>query len=161
MFGKLLASVAGFFAGGFLCAFCLAGCARPEYLSNDSHLTADAEKTQTSTAATLNKSGLHLSLKWKEMQKDDDSMGAFWLQIWRPNLADQSPVPVDTADEVQVHLLMPSMGHGSSPVHVQRIDVGTYLVEDVYFSMPGDWAIQVQLKNATGVSDEASIPIHY
>jgi hypothetical protein len=49
---------------------------------------------------------------------------------------------------------MPDMGHGSSPVKLTKQAVGQYLVENVFFSMRGDWQIRFQLRNAQAVTEE-------
>lgn len=142
------------------CLLILAACARPEYASEKPTIPEGAQKAEAARV-TLSALGLFVSLVWKQAQQDDESYGAFWLKFWRPNLADQSPVPQEVSADVGVKLWMPSMGHGSSPVLVRRVDIGTYLVEDVYFSMTGDWDIQIQLNTETGLIDEVAIPVHY
>ena len=67
--------------------------------------------------------------------------------------------PVDLNDSVEVALWMPSMGHGSSPVTVERLDTGTYRASEVFFTMKGDWEIRIQLKEGDEVRDQAIVPI--
>jgi hypothetical protein len=67
--------------------------------------------------------------------------------------------------ELNVRLFMPSMGHGSHPTQVvpeydqlgNRIK-GKFRVKNVYFTMPGDWEIQVVLKNNGKTVDKAVYP---
>jgi len=142
-------------------AFCgLLGCARPIYQDSTSSSRPLISNKLEAPPASLTKLGLQASISWKKMQTEED-YGSFVLKFWRPNLGDQSPVPQEVTQNLEVKLMMPSMGHGSSPVTIRRVDIGTYLVEDVYFSMPGDWEIQVSLHGETGPLDEASIPFHY
>ena len=53
---------------------------------------------------------------------------------------------------------MDSMGHGSTktPVVTSAVDAGgvipgVYEVSNVYFTMRGDWQVQIQLKNGSEV----------
>jgi hypothetical protein len=153
-----------------LLMFCglMLACARPVYQEiTASPTTGNAQQSGpgsvdklTAADASLSQLGLKLSLVWIKNQTDEEA-GSFLLKFWRPNKGDQSPVLQDVAPSVEVRLWMPSMGHGASPVRVQRIDVGTYQVDDVYFSMAGDWEIQIDLKNGNEVIDAAKIPVHF
>ena len=65
-------------------------------------------------------------------------------------------------DRVHVRLWMPSMGHGSRPTQVREL-VGEgaclkFHVDQLYFSMPGDWEIQVELKKNQKILDQAKYP---
>jgi hypothetical protein len=76
-------------------------------------------------------------------------------------LADKSIVPGDIEGEVAVVLWMPSMGHGSSPVSVAKIDVGTYRASQVFFTMPGDWEIRIQRLVNGAVVEQAVIALRF
>ncbi len=142
-----------------LLAFTILGCTKPEYLNRDINQLPSFEKTET--ASTLSNSNLKVSIRFLKVQTEEET-GTFVLKFWRPNAADQSPVLQDVQGEVKVRLWMPSMGHGSSPVVVSKADVGTYKVDEVFFSMPGDWDIEVTVVNANQeVIDETKIPLHY
>ena len=78
-------------------------------------------------------------------------------------------VPTSTTPKIMVavKLWMPSMGHGSSPVKLDHAkdaghaDVpGVFEVTHVYFVMPGDWEIHVQLKNGPKVIEDAIEALH-
>lgn len=103
-------------------------------------------------------SQLCVSYAWTK-KPSDNSYGEMIVKVWRPNAADGSAVPQDLAGAVAVVLWMPSMGHGSSPVTVERVDVGTYRATQVFFSMPGDWEIRVQSKEGETVRDQAVIAL--
>ena len=66
---------------------------------------------------------------------------------------------IEIEDKVSVVLWMPSMGHGSTPTVVQRLDVGTYRASEVFFIMPGEWDLKFQLKTGSEVTDEALVQI--
>ena len=46
------------------------------------------------------------------------------------------------------------MGHGSSPVTMERVDVGRYRAKDVFFIMTGEWDVHYQLKSGSHVVEE-------
>ncbi|MFI5390865.1 MAG: hypothetical protein ACHQYQ_05830, partial [Bacteriovoracales bacterium] len=75
-----------------------------------------------------------MSLDW-EVLPTEEGFGQFLIKIWRPNLADETEVLEEIKEDVTLFLWMPSMNHGSSPVTVKKIDVGTYRVNDVFFTM--------------------------
>lgn len=149
---------------GKLCLLLIAGltasCARPVYQEAPTQNNPANFHKAEAPVASFAKTGLKVSIAWTKQQTEDET-GAFLMKFWRENAADKSPVLQDANATVEVRLWMSSMGHGSSPVTVQRLDVGTYLVDDVYFSMPGDWDIEVDLKNGTELVDGLKIPIHY
>ncbi|MGZ5280074.1 MAG: hypothetical protein ACXWC9_09035 [Pseudobdellovibrionaceae bacterium] len=149
----LFVTLIGLFGG-------LLGCARPIYQDSASHSQPANFNKLERPPANIEKLGLQASITWQKMQTEEE-YGAFFLKFWRPNLGDRSPVPQDITQDLDVKLMMPSMGHGSSPVTILRVDVGTYLIEDVYFSMPGAWEIQFSLQDQNGQVYEASIPYHF
>ena len=65
-------------------------------------------------------------------------------------------------DALHVRLWMPSMGHGSRPTQVQLISeehgCRKYRVENLYFTMMGDWEIQFEIKRGQKVLDQAKVP---
>jgi hypothetical protein len=46
-------------------------------------------------------------------------------------------------------------------VTVKKIDVGTYRVNDVFFTMPGEWDIHVQLKINNEIKDQTILPFTF
>jgi hypothetical protein len=69
-------------------------------------------------------------------------------------LTDAQATPVDAPDEFKLMLWMPSMGHGSYPVVVNRLGVGIYEASEVYFTMEGDWDIHFQFWQSGNLSEE-------
>ena len=61
---------------------------------------------------------------------------------------------MDPTNEPTIILWMPSMGHGSSPVKMERTDVGRYKASEIFFIMPGPWEIRYQLKDGSNVVEE-------
>jgi len=76
----------------------------------------------------------------------------FALQFWKhkngpADNSKDSKVPTDPPGKVVVSLWMPAMGHGSLPPEISHDPTsrGTYHVQNVLFSMGGDWEIWVTL----------------
>ena len=110
----------------------------------------------------FNQAKLCASLTWTQQPTDEDG-GAFTLHFWKKGGSPSGPF-VDPGNKVAVKLWMPSMGHGSSPVKVAsakdvagKTEEGIFEASEVYFIMPGDWEIWIQLKKGTQVVEQAKI----
>jgi hypothetical protein len=90
------------------------------------------------------KFGTKLNMKWESLPTEK-ATGSLLLQF--------QDLPEDL--KPYVFLWMPSMGHGSTPIKIQTISTDLFRAEKVFFVMPGEWEIHVQLKDLTGVVDEA------
>jgi hypothetical protein len=88
---------------------------------------------------------------WEQMPTETD-FGSFIFKTHRP--AGMIDISGPT-----VMLWMPSMGHGSSPVTVERLSTGVYRASRVFFTMKGDWEIHVQSKDGGEVHDEAVLHV--
>jgi hypothetical protein len=53
---------------------------------------------------------------------------------------------------------MASMGHGSAPLDVKRIDVNKYQVKNAWFMMSGPWLVRLKFKDSVQ-SYEIDIPL--
>jgi hypothetical protein len=142
MFGKIALSVT--------IAILIANCARPKYVS-DERPASDSSQNKTvpegkaDCSLRLSVSGHCLTWSW-ENQPTAQKPGSLVFKIFRLNQFDQSSVELDTSVLPEVILWMPSMGHGSSPTKVTRLDTGTYRADDVFFVMPGAWQIKFQVR---------------
>lgn len=52
---------------------------------------------------------------------------------------------------------MESMGHGSSPIIVTKLGDGIYELSEIYFTMPGDWQLHLQLKKNNALVEDVVI----
>lgn len=132
-------------------------CANPKYLPPSLTSKAGLSKPTRSCQAQF-KDGRCVAVEW-ETYPTDSAKGSFLLKVFREQNA--KPVLENIDGELKVFLWMPDMGHGSSPVQVTAVDVGTYRVSDVFFVMAGQWEIHFQQKVNDAVTDEAVLNIQY
>ncbi|MBS1970544.1 MAG: FixH family protein [Bdellovibrionales bacterium] len=132
----------------------LASCAKPNY--EDPQRNPAVEENGT-CRAYLAQSNVCIDLIW-DKKPSKEAKGSFYLEFYNP--ADRSQF-IDLQNDLEVVLWMPSMGHGSAPVKVEKTNPGQYLVSDVYFVMPGDWEIQIKLKNGATVLEQTALPYRY
>lgn len=125
----------------------LVACANPDYVSNDNK----KQSPEKACDVVFEKAHACATIAWATAPaKSQDSKFTFTIQA----IAGESLDKVLNAD-LEVILWMPSMGHGSSPTKVQKVNGTTYDVSDVYFIMGGDWEIRFVLKNGNDILDEA------
>lgn len=132
----------------------LAACAQPVYAPPP----LACQEQQPSCQAKF-QSGHTIYFQWEKMPTEEET-GSFIISIFRPNLSDVSPV-LEDYDPLEIVLWMPSMGHGSSPVVVEKIGLGTYRASEVFFTMRGEWEIRAQKKNGTEIIDQAILPLRF
>ncbi len=139
----------------------LQACAQPKYIQKieDSGAAPSYQKNKADCHVQLENSKLCLSWVW-EVKPTETEFGSFVFKTYRLNNYDQSEIMTDFSENVEVVLWMPSMGHGSSPTAVEKLDTGTYRAKDVFFTMPGEWQIKFQFKNINSdLTDEAFVDI--
>ena len=142
----------------FAC-FGMHACGASPLLHHEQPVTARTEAAAPVQAAahcdlSFSRAQLCASLTW-DAQPDSENEGSFVMQFrsLRGDSVNSPQVP-------SVQLWMPSMGHGSSPVTVVALGGGAYRVSRVFFIMPGDWEIRVQLKDGAQIADQAVQSIH-
>jgi len=136
----------------------LAACAQKKYVRGPGGEGGQNKPGQLSCTAKFQTSGACLIHNWEKIPKDSELL-SFTFKISRPNALDNTPVPFEFAQPLEVVLWMPSMGHGSSPVELEKIDSGTYRASRVFFSMPGEWEIRIEVKNGAALADQAVLNI--
>ncbi|MGZ3723868.1 MAG: FixH family protein [Bdellovibrionales bacterium] len=134
------------------------GCAKPNYASSSGATVGGGFEGKPLTCQAHFALQNCVAIAWEKMPTET-AVGSFLFKVFRPNLADGTPVVEDLAGDMTITLWMPGMGHGSSPVKVQRLDVGTYRATEVFFTMKGEWEIRFQLKERDEVKDQAILPI--
>jgi hypothetical protein len=134
----------------------LTACADPKYVSRD----AGRGPSQKAVSERAEFAQSSLWLDWEKIPTTED-FGSFLLKFGRENAADKSPVVRDVEGQIAVVIWMPSMGHGSSPVTVEKLDTGTYRASKVFFTMPGEWEIRIQRVVNGNVIEQAVIPYRF
>jgi hypothetical protein len=136
----------------------LFGCADPKYLEEKSGTPRSVEKA-AGMDCSLQFSNLDLCLSFQWIETPTlDRPGRLQARIFRADPADAFPLLVQPEAALKVSLWMDSMGHGSAPVQVENTGIGTYLVSDMYFIMPGDWKIRFELMQGERPIDEIVVP---
>lgn len=86
-------------------------------------------------------------------------MSKFIMKTWKNEIGTMNGPYQDLPKTLNVFIWMPSMGHGSSPVKLKKINDGEYEVSDVNFIMGGKWEVKFQLKDGAQVFDETVVPV--
>lgn len=148
------------------------GCARPNYQKQQTNTLpnieaptqTDQESSHQNNQASTNEPPLSpttcpiyftqkklcAELIW-EKQPTESETGSFTLQFYDTN---HQPISFEANINLAIYLWMPSMNHGSSPMQIQLIGPGLYKIRRVYFIMPGEWDLHIQLKVNEQVQDE-------
>lgn len=151
MFSKIIPTLILFFS---------LGCAQPKYVSESDQPNSGPQAAGTKSNCDIQFSNSKYCLSWFwENKPTSTTQGSLIFKIYRLNAFDQTAIQLDTAELPQLILWMPSMGHGSTPTVVQRLDVGTYRASEVFFIMPGEWDLKFQIKSGSEVTDEALVQI--
>lgn len=157
MFGKNIALIA-------VALLFVTACAQPKYettgKTNPSGTDDPSNRDQKVSDCEIKFRSSHYCLSWKwEKVPTSKDFGSLVFKVYRGNIYDDTPVLADLPSQPSVMLWMQSMGHGSSPTNVSRLDIGTYRAANVFFIMPGDWEFHFQVKDGANVLDEAVVNI--
>ncbi|MBX3018454.1 MAG: serine protease spb1 [Bdellovibrionaceae bacterium] len=125
-----------------LFALLLTACARPNYAPPAPSPLTPAGET-AACAIPLPKSGQCVHLTWTKLPTAEET-GTLWLSV-RSTSTYGLPTTTELQGELRAHLWMPSMSHGSTPMTIEKFGVGLYRLDEVYFIMPGDWTINIQV----------------
>jgi nitrogen fixation protein FixH len=129
--------------------FLVTACARPVYLENPTD-QANAGTQEKSKCTTC------VQILW-EQRPTETTFGSFIFSFVDTDT--HTSIAPPKADTVKVVLWMPSMGHGSSPVTVEKVSDGVYRASHVFFSMGGDWDIRFQLFTNGEKTDETTLSL--
>ncbi|QDK45858.1 serine protease spb1 [Bdellovibrio sp. ZAP7] len=129
----------------------LTACARPDYINPAAKNNAQSPPAAECTLK-LAQSQLCASIQWVSGPQSPDE-SEFILKFWNESTATINGPYTDPTTALSVILWMPSMGHGSSPVKIDKIETGVYRVHRVFFIMPGDWEVRIFLKDGATTVD--------
>ena len=142
-----------------LIATMLTACAKPNYVNAQTNPPPRGKGDACEIRFEVSKDCM--SLTWEKMP-GERTLGTFLVKVYRLSAADNGAILQDPLGSVDVSLEMPSMGHGSNaPIVVDRLDIGTYRVGGVIFSMHGPWEIHVLVKHGNTVRDKAIVPFTF
>lgn len=133
-------------------------CARPTYINENSENYQYVQETKLDCSSVFVNSGLCLAWYW-EHKPSPQQAGSLIFKTFRLNNFDQTPIEIDPDFSSYLVLWMPSMNHGSSPTTIEKLDLGTFRANNVFFVMPGEWELRFQLKDGSTIKDEIKIPI--
>ena len=108
--------------------FILAGCGKPPFLNK-------LEKVSNEISSVFPYEDIEFTLNWTVP----------------PTLSELSSLeinlnkPMEDGISLNAYLWMPEMGHGSSPIEIQKINSTNYALTDLAFIMPGLWVLHIEL----------------
>lgn len=134
----------------------LSACAKPTYVNSNDTTDKNVEHKQDEANYNCNlkwnSKNYCLSWSWKKKPTEEES-GSMILRVYRFSELDQFIEMVDLNSNPQVVLWMPGMNHGSSPTRIEKIGIGTFQVDEVFFIMPGQWQIKFRLLDGAAVDE--------
>ena len=117
------------------------------------------QQKQAQCPIEFKKVGQCASIEWRVAPKIDAYAEAT-LKFWsKKNGSPTGPFENPDCKQLAVSLWMPSMGHGSSPIHLTIRETGIIDATKIYFSMAGHWDLKILLKNGNQVIDQAAVPL--
>ncbi len=125
----------------------LVSCAKPNYVDG---LSEKKDTLSAQCGLVFSSEDLCLQTKWIDLPSESN-FGSMELSFTDKNDAARF---IDPIHPPHIILWMSSMGHGSSPVTIERVDIGRYKATDIFFIMPGPWDIRYQLKRGDDVVEE-------
>lgn len=108
-------------------------------------------KPQGVCSMYFSQSQLCADMTWLKTPTEQEQ-GSFDLKFYSKESPEQLISP---NFDIFVLLWMPGMGHGSSPVNVNKVSEGHYKVSNVFFVMKGEWEIHIQIKDGDKLIEEA------
>jgi hypothetical protein len=139
-----------------LLALVLASCGKSP-LFNHTDARLNGLESEGGCQLAFEKSGCAAAHFSKPPQTGEEA--TFELDFWKPDSASDKGPFQDPPGEVRVKLWMVTMGHGSSPVTLNRLSDGRYQVSRAYFTMPGHWQVKVELLKSGQVFDRAQLDV--
>jgi len=134
----------------FLFLALIAGCANPLYAPENDPKGNSGQGTELSCLAQF-RSGLCVSWAWEKLPTEEE-FGSFTFKLYRDSATGKI---LEDISGLSVLLWMPGMGHGSSPITLERLATGSYRATRVFFTMRGEWEIRFQSKEGQSLLDQA------
>ena len=128
----------------FVLVSLLVACAQPKYVTINTQHEQSNDSFKLEADCSLHFELFSQCFSWRLIEPLEAQKNlTIIVKFYRPNLYDQTLVYEDIASNrvFKAKLWMTSMGHGSVPVQIKRLDVGTYEISNVNFIMSGTWQI--------------------
>lgn len=109
--------------------FLLLGCGKPPFLNK-------LDDVDNEISSVFPYEDIEFTLKWN-VPPTLSELSSLDLTLSKP---------LDENISIHAYLWMPDMGHGSSPIEIQKIDPTTYSLTELAFIMPGFWVLHIELK---------------
>ncbi len=103
-------------------------------------LTFSFQVSASECKTYFKKSEFCFSVEWVEGPRAYKE-SQFELKFWNKNTRE-----LETPENLEVYLWMPSMNHGSRPVTIEPTGTGKFLVANVFFIMTGPWEIKFKVR---------------
>lgn len=142
----------------FAALLILSACARPDYIDPKQVAQEDNNTHSASCPILFLTSNQCASIEWVQGPRSS-SESEFVVKFWNKGLATMQGPYADPVQSLSIVLWMPSMGHGSSPVKIEKLQEGVFRVRKVFFIMPGDWEIRFIYKNQNLVVDQDAVAL--
>lgn len=142
----------------FCALISLSACARPDYINPQQSAQENNNANSQACPLLFLTSNQCARIEWVQGPKSPDE-SEFIVKFWDKNAGTEQGPFIDPVQSLSIVLWMPSMGHGSSPVKIEKLQDGVFRVRKVYFIMPGDWEIRFIYKNQKLVIDQASLSL--
>lgn len=123
-------------------------CAKRNYI-DDSTSSLISNTNQDQCQCFFIKEKICLQIQW-ESQPSSNNFSSLIMTFTKEN-SDERIDPINTPF---VMLWMSSMGHGSTPVTMEKISIGEYRASNIYFVMPGTWDVRFQLKRGNAILEQ-------
>lgn len=126
----------------------LFSCAKPNYTDDNS--TVIQRDVLTGCEFIFSTEELCMKFEWIK-QPSESEFGE--MKVLFTEIKDDR-IRVSPKNNFHFFLWMPSMGHGSSPVQVNEISPGEFVISKIFFIMLGPWQMHFQLKDQNEIIEE-------
>ena len=134
---------------------CLTHCAPPPFLNyvEEENIPHDQDQKISPCwimTADLNLCGIPEWITGRPNTKTENQLKI----LFKPLDPQRQFVPIHN---FSFRLWMPSMNHGSVSTKIEWIAPDTVLVKNIYFIMPGQWQLQMQINDEIDLNQELSL----
>lgn len=136
----------------FISVVFIFSCAKPNYQNAQPIVPTEQGQDVDSCQMFLSVERICVDLVWGKSPSVTE-FATFNLKFYIQENPNQL---VDPSNNLNVVLWMPDMGHGSSPVTIEKISAGQYRISRASFFMAGEWEIRIQTKNGVNIVDQVT-----